>query len=88
MASAAAYSLTYFMQTLEMNALRGRSATFLAFVAARTSQSSGLLSRTVVVSVLGLFGTLTNVARNEASSALAGAAWSRRRCCRRSWSGH
>ena len=52
MASAAAYSLTYCVHTLEMNALRGRSVAFLAFVAASTSQSSELLSRTVVVTVL------------------------------------
>jgi len=88
MASAAAYSLTYCAHTLEINALRGWDVAFLAFVAASTSPSSELLSRTVVVTVLGLLGTLTSAAATRLPSALAGAGWSRRRCCCRSWSGH
>jgi len=67
MASAVACSLPYCVHTLKLNALRGRSVAFLAFVAASTSPSSERLSPTVVVTVLGLLGTLTGGAGNEAS---------------------
>jgi hypothetical protein len=53
MASAAACSLTCFGHILEMNTLRGWSVAVLAFVAAGTSRSNGLLLRTVVVTVRG-----------------------------------
>jgi MFS family permease len=65
--SALAYSLAYCAHTLEMNALRGWAVAFLAFVAARTGGSGGLWSPTVVVTVLGLLGTLSSIAGNEAS---------------------
>ncbi|MCW5747213.1 MAG: MFS transporter [Alphaproteobacteria bacterium] len=65
--SAFAYSLAYCVHTLEMNALRGWGVAFLAYVAARTGGGGELLSPTVVVTVLGLLGTLASVLGNEAS---------------------
>ena len=65
--SAMAYSVAYCVHTLEMNALRGWGVAFLAFVAASTGLSSGLLSPAAVVTILGLLGTLTSVTGNEAS---------------------
>ena len=72
--SAFAYSLAYCVHTLEMNALRGWGVAFLAFVAASTGAAGELLSPTVVVTVLGLLGTLMSVVGNEASIR-----WGRRR---------
>lgn len=65
--SAFAYSLAYCVHTLEMNALRGWGVAFLVWVAASTGQSGDLLSPAVVVTVLGLLGTLVSVLGNEAS---------------------
>lgn len=65
--SAFAYSLAYCVHTLEMNALRGWGVAFLAWVVASSSMPGELLSPTVVVTVLGLLGTLTSVLGNEAS---------------------
>jgi MFS family permease len=65
--SAFAYSLAYCVHTLEMNALRGWGVAFLAWVAASNSMTGELLSPTVVITVLGLLGTLTSVLGNEAS---------------------
>lgn len=65
--SAFAYSLAYCVHTLEMNALRGWGVAFLVWVAASTGMSGGLLSPAVVITVLGLLGTLTSVLGNEAS---------------------
>lgn len=65
--SAFAYSLAYCVHTLEMNALRGWGVAFLVWVAASTGAAGGLLSPAVVVTVLGLLGTLTSVLGNEAS---------------------
>jgi MFS family permease len=65
--SAFAYSLAYCVHTLEMNALRGWGVAFLTWVAASTGLASGLLSPAVVITVLGLLGTLASVAGNEAS---------------------
>jgi predicted MFS family arabinose efflux permease len=65
--SAFAYSLAYCVHTLEMNALRGWGVAFLTWVAASTGLASGLLSPAVVITVLGLLGTLTSVMGNEAS---------------------
>jgi len=65
--SAFAYSLAYCVHTLEMNALRGWGVAFLAWVAASTGLSVGLLSPAVVITVLGLLGTLMSVLGNEAS---------------------
>jgi MFS family permease len=65
--SAFAYSLAYCVHTLEMNALRGWGVAFLAWVAGSTGMASGLVSPAVVITVLGLLGTLASVLGNEAS---------------------
>jgi MFS family permease len=65
--SAFAYSLAYCVHTLEMNALRGWGVAFLVWVAASTGRTGELLSPAVVVTVLGLLGTLVSVLGNEAS---------------------
>lgn len=65
--SALAYSLAYCAHTLEMNALRGWAVAFLAWVAASTGAMEGLLSPAIVVTALGLLGTLASVLGNEAS---------------------
>lgn len=65
--SAFAYSLAYCVHTLEMNALRGWGVAFLVWVAASSGTTEGLLSPAVVVTILGLLGTLTSVLGNEAS---------------------
>jgi len=65
--SAFAYSLAYCVHTLEMNALRGWGVAFLVWVAASTGRTEELLSPAMVVTVLGLLGTLVSVLGNEAS---------------------
>lgn len=67
--SAMAYALAYCIHTLEMNALRGWGVAFLGFVAASTGAgaSANVLSPTVVLTVLGLIGTVASVAGNEAA---------------------
>jgi predicted MFS family arabinose efflux permease len=65
--SAMAYALAYCVHTLEMNALRGWGVAFLAWVAGRTGMADGLLSPTVIVTTLGLIGTLASVLGNEAA---------------------
>jgi len=65
--SAFAYSLAYCVHTLEMNALRGWGVAFLAWVAVITGSTGNLVSPAVVVTVLGLLGTMVSVLGNEAS---------------------
>ncbi|MBS0541209.1 MAG: MFS transporter [Proteobacteria bacterium] len=65
--SALAYSLAYSAHTLEMNALRGWGVAFLAWVAASTGLASEVLSPAMVITLLGLLGTLASVLGNEAS---------------------
>lgn len=65
--SALAYSLAYCVHTLEMNALRGWGVAFLAYVAASTGHAGSLLSPAMVITVLGLLGTVASVFGNEAS---------------------
>ena len=65
--SAFAYSLAYCVHTLEMNALRGWGVAFLVWVAASTGRGGDLLSPAVVVTLLGLLGTMVSVLGNEAS---------------------
>jgi MFS family permease len=55
------------VHTLEMNVLRGWGVAFLAWVAVRTGAADAILSPTVIVTMLGLIGTLASVAGNEAS---------------------
>jgi predicted MFS family arabinose efflux permease len=63
--SAMAYATAYCVHTLEMSALRGWGVAFLAWVAARTGASDGLLSPTVIVTMMALIGTAASVAGNE-----------------------
>ena len=65
--SAFAYSLAYCVHTLEMNALRGWGVAFLTWVAATSGMASGVVSPALVVTALGLLGTLASVLGNEAS---------------------
>lgn len=63
--SAMAYALAYCVHTLEMNVLRGWGVAFLAWVAVRTGAADAILPPTVIVTMLGLIGTLASVAGNE-----------------------
>jgi MFS family permease len=65
--SAMAYALAYCIHTLELSALRGWGVAFLAWVAGTTGAGAGLLSPTVVVTTLGLIGTVASVGGNEAA---------------------
>jgi predicted MFS family arabinose efflux permease len=65
--SALAYSLAYCVHTLEMNALRGWGVAFLAYVATSTAHRGDVLSPAVIITALGLLGTMTSVFGNEAS---------------------
>lgn len=65
--SAMAYALAYGLHTLEMAALRGWGVAFLAYVAASTGASGGILSPTVALTALALIGTLASLAGNEAA---------------------
>ena len=65
--SALAYSIAYCVHTLEMNAWRGWAVAFLAWVAASTGAASGVLSPAAIITILGLLGTLSSVAGNEAA---------------------
>jgi MFS family permease len=63
--SAMAYATAYCVHTLEMNALRGWAVAFLAYVALSTGATASLLSPAVVVTTLGLIGTMASVLGNE-----------------------
>ncbi|MBX9590904.1 MAG: MFS transporter [Hyphomonadaceae bacterium] len=65
--SAMAYALAYCIHTLEMSALRGWGVAFLAWVAATTGSGAGLFSPTVVLTALGIIGTVASVVGNEAA---------------------
>lgn len=65
--SSMAYGIAYCVHTLEMNALRGWGVAFLGFVAGHTGTTSKVLSPTIVLTVLGLVGTLASVLGNEAA---------------------
>ena len=65
--SAMAYAIVYGIHTLEMNALRGWGVAYLTFVAAFTGSSAAILSPAAALTVLGIAGTLTSVAGNEAA---------------------
>jgi MFS family permease len=65
--SAMAYSIGYCIHTLEMNSLRGWGVAFLGYVAASTGAGDAALSPTIVMTALGLIGTVASVAGNEAA---------------------
>ncbi|MCL4687890.1 MAG: MFS transporter [Burkholderiales bacterium] len=72
--SAMAYAIAYCVHTLEMNALRGWGVAFLAWVAVGTGAAGSPFSPTLVLTALGLVGTLASVLGNEAAIR-----WGRRR---------
>lgn len=65
--SAMAYAVAYCAHTWEMNALRGWAVAFLAWVAATTDDASPWIAPTAVAATMGLVGTWSSVAGNEAS---------------------
>lgn len=69
--AAVAYSVAYCVHTWEMNAVRGWSVAFLAFVAGNTSDAhaSNWLTPVVVVTAMGLVGTGASVIGNELAMA-------------------
>ena len=62
-----AYALAYCIHTLEMNALRGWGVAFLGWIALSTGASTGWLTPTIVITILGLVGTVASIAGNEMS---------------------
>ena len=62
-----AYAIAYGLHTLEMAALRGWGVAFLAFVAVNTGTSGTIISPTVTLTVLGLFGNAREPRGNEAA---------------------
>jgi MFS family permease len=65
--SAMAYAVAYCAHTWEMNALRGWAVAFLAWVAATTDDASPWIAPTAVATAMGLVGTWSSVAGNEAA---------------------
>ena len=59
--SAMAYAMAYAIHTLEMGALRGWGVAFLAYVAASTGETETILSPAVLVTTLGLIGTVASI---------------------------
>jgi MFS family permease len=62
-----AYAQAYCVHTLEMNALRGWGVAFLGFVAMSTGAGETRFSPTLVLTALGLIGTVASVLGNEAA---------------------
>jgi predicted MFS family arabinose efflux permease len=65
--SAMAYAQAYCVHTLEMNALRGWGVAFLGFVAVSTGGGESRFSPTLVLTTLGVIGTIASVLGNEAA---------------------
>jgi MFS family permease len=65
--SAMAYAVAYCAHTWEMNALRGWAVAFLAWVAATTDDATSWIAPTTVATAMGLVGTWSSVAGNEAA---------------------
>ena len=65
--SAMAYAMAYAIHTLEMSALRGWGVAFLAYVATSTGTTNTLLSPAMLVTMLGLVGTVASLLGNEAA---------------------
>jgi predicted MFS family arabinose efflux permease len=63
--SAMAYAQAYCIHTLEMNALRGWGVAFLGFVAVASGAERTWLSPAIVLTALGLIGTVASVVGNE-----------------------
>lgn len=65
--SAMAYAMAYAIHTLEMSALRGWGVAFLAYVAVSTGTKETVFSPAVLVTTLGLIGTVASILGNEAA---------------------
>ena len=65
--SALAYSIGYLVHTWEMPILRSWVVTFLTFAALYSGDGSDIVTPAVVAMSLGLVGTMTSVAGNEAA---------------------
>jgi MFS family permease len=65
--SAMAYAVAYCAHTWEMNALRGWAVAFLAWVAATADGAASWIAPTAVATAMGLVGTWSSVAGNEAA---------------------
>jgi predicted MFS family arabinose efflux permease len=65
--SAMAYAMAYAIHTLEMSALRGWGVAFLAYVASSTGSANAAISPAVLVTTLGLVGTVASILGNEAA---------------------
>jgi len=65
--SAMAYAIGYCLHTLEMSALRGWGVAFLAYVAASTGSKDATISPAMLVTALGLIGTIASILGNEAA---------------------
>ena len=65
--SALAYSIGYLVHTWEMSTLRSWVVTFLTFAALCSGDESDIVTPAVVAMCLGLVGTMTSVAGNEAA---------------------
>lgn len=67
--SAMAYAVAYCVHTLEMNAVRGWGVAFLGFVAVSTGAGAeaAWLTPTIVLTGIGLIGTVASIAGNEAA---------------------
>mgnify|MGYP001480598419 CR=1 FL=1 len=63
--SSMAYSIAYAIHTLEMSALRGWAIAFLGYVAISTGEVNYFLPPAVVLTALGLIGTVASVTGNE-----------------------
>jgi predicted MFS family arabinose efflux permease len=65
--SSMAYASAYAVHTLEVNALRGWAVAFLGYVALTTGAATASISPAVIVTCLGLTGTLASIVGNEAA---------------------
>ena len=65
--SAMAYAMAYAIHTLEMSALRGWGVAFLAYVATSTGTTDAVFSPAILVTTLGLIGTIASILGNEAA---------------------
>ncbi len=65
--SAMAYATAYCVHTLEMSALRGWGVAFLVYVAASTGTQQAPLSPAMLLTLLGLIGTIASLLGNEAA---------------------
>jgi predicted MFS family arabinose efflux permease len=68
--SAMAYSLAYCIHTLEMSALRGWGVAFLGFVALSAGAADSIPDPTLIMTAVGLIGTVASVAGNEVAMRL------------------